>query len=162
MPDFVPIVPSVSKYQMTQPFPFVIGQEYNRNADIHGVYKGQARGGISTPKGYPFVFIVNSNTGIQHGYHDEFRDDGQFWYTDEGLAGDMGMASGNKAISHHEELRPNKHGTKSLVYIFHLDIDFIPSEEQIDTNIETLTGCDLKYLSKKPYDECSGIVNLAT
>lgn len=157
--------------------------EYNRKADIHDVYRGQAQGGISTLKGQPFVFIFTSNAGVQHGYHDEFRDNGQFWYTGEGQEGDMKMVSGNKAIrdhekegktihlfeytrkahvkylgkatyvDHHEELRPDKHGDMRLVYIFHLDIDAIPEEEQTDASTKELIGSDIKHLSKKPLDE---------
>lgn len=80
---------------------FEIGKEYNRKADIHEKYKGQAQGGISTPKDFPVVFIFTSDAGEQHGYRDEYRDDGVFWYTGEGQVGNMKMEAGNKAILKH-------------------------------------------------------------
>jgi 5-methylcytosine-specific restriction protein A len=70
---------------------FEIGKEYRRKAEIHSVYGGQAQGGISTPKNHPFVFIFTSDQGEQHGYKDEYRDNGLFWYTGEGQIGNMKM-----------------------------------------------------------------------
>lgn len=80
---------------------FEVGKEYNRKAEIHGRFGGQAQGGISTPKNHPAIFLFTSDAGAQHGYRDEYRDDGIFWYTGGGQAGDMRMASGNKAILEH-------------------------------------------------------------
>ena len=79
---------------------FEIGKEYKRNDQIHGVYGGQGQGGVSTPKNHPMVSVFISDAGEQHGYKDEYRDDGIFWYTGEGQIGDMKMGSGNKAILH--------------------------------------------------------------
>ncbi len=39
---------------------FEVGKEYKRSTDIHGVYGGQAQGGISTPKSYPVIFLFIS------------------------------------------------------------------------------------------------------
>lgn len=47
---------------------FEVGKEYKRSIDIHGVYGGQAQGGISTPKSYPVIFLFTSDEGEQHGY----------------------------------------------------------------------------------------------
>ncbi|WP_221885541.1 hypothetical protein [Vreelandella populi] len=77
---------------------FDIGREYKRSKEIHDQYGGQGQGGISTPKNSPFIFVFTSDAGEQHGYRDEYRDDGIFWYTGEGQVGDMKMASGNKAF----------------------------------------------------------------
>ena len=70
---------------------FEIGKEYKRKLDIHGKYGGQGGGGISTPKNFPVVFIFTSQSGEEHGYRDEYRNDGVFWYTGEGQTGDMKM-----------------------------------------------------------------------
>ncbi|MCG8472271.1 MAG: HNH endonuclease [Desulfobacterales bacterium] len=132
---------------------FEIGKEYHRKSEIHGIYKGQAQGGISTPKDHPVVFVFTSDEGEKHGYKDEYRDDGVFWYTGEGQKGPMRMESGNKAIrdhkknnktihmfeytrkayvrymgvaeciGYHEEQRPDNEGSMRTAFIFHLDID---------------------------------------
>lgn len=78
--------------------PFVVGQIYNRVADIHGVYNGQQRSGIITPADTPVIFIVSGEEGRQHGYADRWREDGVFEYFGQGQIGDMEMKSGNKAI----------------------------------------------------------------
>lgn len=82
---------------------FEVGKEYNRKTEIHGSFGEQAQGGISTPKEFPVIFLFTSDTGAQHGYHDEYRGDGLFWYTGEGQTGDMRMAGGNKAILEHAQ-----------------------------------------------------------
>ncbi|HEA50775.1 hypothetical protein LCGC14_0601300 [marine sediment metagenome] len=135
---------------------FEVGKEYSRKTDIHGRFGGQAQGGISTPKNYPAIFLFTSETGAQHGYRDEYREDGVFWYTGEGQTGDMKMASGNKAImehsrtqktlhlfeyvrkavvryigsaeclGYHEEIRPDREGSDRIVFVFHLDVDSVP------------------------------------
>lgn len=134
---------------------FEIGKEYKRKSEIHGPYGGQAQGGISTPKNFPVVFVFTSEAGEHHGYKDEYRNDGIFWYTGEGQVGDMKMTSGNKAIlehatnnktihifeytkrafvryigtaeclGYHEEVRPDREGDDRKVFVFHLDIDSI-------------------------------------
>lgn len=132
---------------------FEVGTEYKRREDIHDLYGGQAQGGISTPKTYPVIFIFTSYAGELHGYRDEYREDGLFWYTGEGQVGDMKMASGNKAIfehskngktihvfeytrkayvryvgsaeclGYHAEDRPDRDGNTRAAFVFHLDID---------------------------------------
>ncbi|MTI15572.1 HNH endonuclease [Sansalvadorimonas verongulae] len=132
---------------------FEVGKEYHRRSEIHGIYRGQAQGGISTPKEHPVVFVFTSDEGAKHGYKDEYREDGIFWYTGEGQKGPMRMESGNKAIrdhkknnktlhifeytkrayvryvgvaeciGFHEEQRPDNDGMMRSVFIFHLDID---------------------------------------
>lgn len=158
---------------------FVIGREYKRNSDIHGLYGGQGQGGISTPKNSPFIFLFTSNSGEQHGYRDEFRDDGIFWYTGEGQVGDMKMSSGNKAIlnhsennktihifeytrtayvrymgtaeclGYHEETRPDRNGDDRSVFIFHLDINSNPPGNQITEPDLYYALEDIKQLKKK-------------
>lgn len=131
---------------------FEVGKIYNRRIDIHGVYKGQQYGGISTPSKHPYVFIFTSEAGEEYGYSDGFSPDGTFRYTGEGQEGEMLMAKGNLAIrdhqrhnkeiflfeaasqgmvrfvgrcnyiTHHIEERPDKNGTQRNAFIFHLDI----------------------------------------
>lgn len=84
--------------------PFVIGEDYNRRADIHGVYGGQRQGGISTPAQFPYVFIFTGDSGEQYGYEDGWLDDGKtYLYTGEGQRGDMVFKGGNAAIRDHAE-----------------------------------------------------------
>ena len=82
---------------------FFVGQIYNRRKDIHEKYGGQSQGGISTPKGFPLIFIFTGETGKKYGYHDTFRDDGVFLLTGEGMKGDMSLVRGNLAIATHNE-----------------------------------------------------------
>ncbi|NAX47904.1 hypothetical protein CAG70_13025 [Photobacterium halotolerans] len=37
---------------------FEVGKKYHRQSEVHGVYKGQAQGGISTPLGLDAIFIL--------------------------------------------------------------------------------------------------------
>src|SRR5690349_7744907 len=80
---------------------FEIGREYNRRRDIHGPYKGQPQGGISTPKKFPAIFIFTGESGELHGYSDGWTRDGIFRYFGEGQIGDMPWARGNIAIRDH-------------------------------------------------------------
>jgi 5-methylcytosine-specific restriction protein A len=80
---------------------FVPGETYRRR-DLHEPYGGQGQGGISTPKDHPVIFLITGKSGNQYGYTDGFRDDGTFWYTGEGQAGDMEMARGNASILTHQ------------------------------------------------------------
>lgn len=81
----------------------VIGDEYKRK-ELHNYFGGQRQGGISTPKGYPYIFIFTNERGENYGYVDGWGEDGFFSYTGEGQNGDMLFKSGNKAIRDHEEL----------------------------------------------------------
>lgn len=81
--------------------PFEIGKTYDRQQDIHVPFKGQEQGGISTPAGFPFVFLFTGETGEQYGYKDDWTPDGVFLYTGEGQIGDMDFVRGNKAIRDH-------------------------------------------------------------
>ncbi len=162
---------------------FDIGREYKRNTEIHGQYGGQGQGGISTPKNYPFIFIFTSDAGEQHGYRDEYREDGIFWYTGEGQVGDMKMASGNKAIlehsqnnktiyifeytrkayvrylgtaeclGYHEETRPDREGDDRNVFVFHLDINSVPTTNEVSEPKPIYGSKDSKGLKKKSIQE---------
>jgi 5-methylcytosine-specific restriction protein A len=81
---------------------FEPGKIYNRKRDIHGAYGGQERGGISTPKSVPSIFLFTGNSGSKYGYQDGFDSNGIFNYSGEGTDGDMAMQKGNLAILDHE------------------------------------------------------------
>lgn len=162
---------------------FEIGKEYNRKSDIHGIYKGQSQGGISTPQSLPVIFIFTSDAGEQHGYKDEYRNDGIFWYTGEGQIGDMKMEAGNKAIlehtknnkiiyvfeytrkahvrflgtaeclGYHEETRPDREGQDRNVFVFHLDIDSVPEKTQVSEHKALYGSKDLKFLRSRTLEE---------
>ncbi len=162
---------------------FEIGKEYKRKEEIHGVYGGQGQGGISTPANHPVIFVFTSDAGEQHGYRDEFSEEGVFWYTGEGQVGDMEMKGGNKAIlehsknnkaihvfeytrkayvrylgsaeclGYHEEVRPDREGGYRKVFVFHLDIDSV-DRSQGDTDLAEITEIeDKKTLRKRNLDE---------
>lgn len=42
--------------------------------------------------------LITGDSGKQHGYTDEWTDDGLFAYTGEGQLGDMTLTTGNRAI----------------------------------------------------------------
>ncbi|MBV1888651.1 MAG: HNH endonuclease [Proteobacteria bacterium] len=162
---------------------FEIGKEYKRKEEINGLYDGQAQGGISTPKKHPVIFIFTSDAGEQHGYKDEYREDGVFWYTGEGQVGDMKMVSGNKAIlehahngktihafeytkkayvryigsaeclGYHEETRPDREGNDRSAFVFHLDIDSIGLTDGVSEPKPTYGSKDPKKLKKKNIKE---------
>lgn len=162
---------------------FVVGKEYKRKEDIHALYGGQSQGGISTPKNHPVVFVFTSDAGEQHGYKDEYRDDGLFWYTGEGQIGDMKMASGNKSIlehtqsnkiihvfeytkkayvryigsaeclGYHKEIRLDREGNDRIAFVFHLDIDSVEAENGVAEPQPSYGSKDPKILKKKSIRE---------
>lgn len=83
--------------------PFEMGRTYHRVEDIHEVFGGNRYSGISPCAEYPYVFIFFGESSEWHGYDDELRDDGRFFYTGEGREGDMTMDAGNAAIRKHKE-----------------------------------------------------------
>jgi 5-methylcytosine-specific restriction protein A len=78
--------------------PFEPGRLYHRARDIHQLYGGQERGGISTPDEVPFIFLFTGESGSRYGYEDKWLDDGSFEFTGEGRAGPMEFVRGNRAI----------------------------------------------------------------
>src|SRR5271169_2136063 len=79
---------------------FSPGRMYRRR-ELHEKFGGQRQGGISTPARAPFVLLITGDSGKQHGYSDEWSDDGLFLYTGEGQHGDMRLSGGNLAIRDH-------------------------------------------------------------
>jgi 5-methylcytosine-specific restriction protein A len=80
---------------------FEAGKVYNRRADVHGPYKGQQYGGISTPADHPIILLFTGEVGEQYGYKDGWDGNGVFLYTGEGQKGDMQFDKGNLAIRDH-------------------------------------------------------------
>ncbi len=88
---------------------FEVGQRYHRQKEIHDRFGGQRQGGMSTPKDYHVVFLFTGDRGRQHGYRDEMRADGTFWYTGEGQKGNMRMTKCNRALHNHHALGKRVH-----------------------------------------------------
>lgn len=80
---------------------FEVGALYNRQRDLHDRYGGQRQGGMSTPKKHPVIFLFTGESGIAHGYRDEFKPDGTYHYTGEGQRGDMSFVRANRALRDH-------------------------------------------------------------
>ncbi len=79
------------------------GNEYKRK-ELHDFFGGQRQGGISTPKNHPYIFIISSKRGKDHGYVDGWIDENKYFlYTGEGQIGDMEFKGGNRAIRDHYE-----------------------------------------------------------
>lgn len=87
---------------------FVIGKVYRRR-ELHEQYGGQRQGGISTPAGFPYIFLFTGEQGNQYGYYDGFQSDGMYWYTGEGQTGAMEMVRGNRAIQQHQSAGKELH-----------------------------------------------------
>ena len=81
--------------------PFLKNQVYNRRRDIHAKFGGQTQGGISTPRGQPYIFLFTAHAGEQYGYNDGWINNSDFLYFGEGQAGDMRFARGNRAVVDH-------------------------------------------------------------
>ena len=79
------------------------GNEYKRK-ELHDFFGGQRQGGISTPKNHPYIFIISSKRGKDHGYVEGWIDENKYFlYTGEGQIGDMEFKGGNRAIRDHYE-----------------------------------------------------------
>jgi hypothetical protein len=71
---------------------------------LHERYGGSGQGGIGPSRRSPNVFVFSeAASGHQHGYVDEWQEDGCFHYTGEGQRGDQQMHGGNAAILHHAD-----------------------------------------------------------
>jgi len=81
--------------------PFQSGQVLRRK-ELHDSYGGQRRGGISTPRRHPFIFIFTGEAGEEFGYQD-YTEGEIFHYTGEGQHGDMRFKGGNVALRDHKQ-----------------------------------------------------------
>jgi hypothetical protein len=72
--------------------------------DLHARWGGRTQGGISPSRSAPVIFIFWSPAvGEKHGYYDEWRGDGCFYYTGAGQFGDQRMRDVNLALLRHVE-----------------------------------------------------------
>ncbi|MGX5485204.1 P-loop NTPase fold protein [Bacillus cereus] len=78
----------------------VKGQEYVRQK-MHKLWGGSWQKGISVSGRYNYIFIFTSNKEEKYGYKNGWRNDGYYYYTGEGQAGDMEFTHGNIAIRDH-------------------------------------------------------------
>lgn len=170
--------------------PFIVGNVYSRRRDIHGCYKGQQQGGISTPAGVDFVFLFTGESGARYGYRDEFRKDGTFWLTGEGQKGNMQMVRGNLAIQnhvadgkrlllfeaaqrstvrfmgeafyigHHWEQRLDIDFNLRKAIVFELDVNNSPTPSPRDTESAVVLGQKEKRLWSLPMTELRELANL--
>jgi hypothetical protein len=77
------------------------GEQIERK-QLHDLFGGRRQGGIGPSASTPNVFLFTDPiSGEQHGYIDNWQDDGCFHYTGEGQRGDQQMVSGNAAILKH-------------------------------------------------------------
>ena len=66
---------------------------------LHQQFGGRRQGGVSPSAQSANVFLFSDPaSGEQHGYIDDWKNDGCFHYTGEGQRGDQQMISGNRAI----------------------------------------------------------------
>jgi 5-methylcytosine-specific restriction enzyme A len=83
--------------------PFIPEQVYHRRNDIHSIYGGSWRSGISPCANYPYIFIFSGKSGTQHGYEDHWLNPNVYYYTGEGQSGDMEFKRGNLALQDHKQ-----------------------------------------------------------
>lgn len=70
--------------------------------ELHERWGGRQQGGISPSRSTPNIFIFWSPAvGEKHGYYDEFRSDGFFYYTGAGQYGDQRLRDANLALLNH-------------------------------------------------------------
>lgn len=75
---------------------------YSRQ-EIHDSIGGQRQYDISTPRNYNAILLFTGTSGMNHGYHDGWRNDGVFLYSGEGQVGDMAFTHGNTQIRDHQQ-----------------------------------------------------------
>src|SRR5687767_9921277 len=76
--------------------------------ELHEGWGGRRQGGISPSSSSPNIFIFwEPALGEKHGYYDEFRADGCFYYTGKGQFGDQRMHDANAALLNH--VRDGRH-----------------------------------------------------
>jgi hypothetical protein len=96
--------------------------------ELHEAWGGRQQGGISPSSRSPNIFIFwEPASGEQHGYYDEFRSDGCFYYTGKGQYGDQKLSDANAALLNHRADGRRVHlfrGAGGVVeYVTELDLD---------------------------------------
>jgi hypothetical protein len=86
---------------VVEPFDLSPGAHILRK-ELHERWGGRRQGGISPSSSSPSIFIFWSPAvGEKHGYYDEFRADGCFYYTGAGQYGDQRLRDANLALLNH-------------------------------------------------------------
>jgi len=67
---------------------------------LHRLFGGQERGGISTPRGHPYIFLFTGARGEAYGHEHAWEGD-IYHYTGEGQRGDMEFTPRNRALRDH-------------------------------------------------------------
>jgi hypothetical protein len=96
--------------------------------DLHERWGGRRQGGISPSSKRRRIFLFWSPAvGEQHGYYDEFREDGSFYYTGAGQYGDQQLRDANRVLLNHRRDGRRVHlfagAGGSVEYVTELEID---------------------------------------
>jgi 5-methylcytosine-specific restriction enzyme A len=83
--------------------PLSLGSIYRR-ADLHTRFGGSRYSGIVPCKREPVVLLFHTEEPAQQFYRDGFDENGVYWYSGEGTAGDMNWTPSNRAVRDHAEL----------------------------------------------------------
>ncbi|KUN36379.1 hypothetical protein AQJ30_22650 [Streptomyces longwoodensis] len=77
-----------------------------RRVELHDRYGGSRQGGIcKSARNDNVLIFTDPNTGHQHGYYDEWAEDGSFHYTGDGQKGPQTFDSlGNRSVRDHVQL----------------------------------------------------------
>ena len=162
---------------------FVAGKRYHRRRDIHEVVGGQRYGGMTSSSSHPLVLLFTSGSGEQHGYKDEFKEDGTFWYTGEGQVGDQQFTKSNKALrdhkqngktvhlfeadgegyvsyvgeveclGYHRELRPDRAGNSRQAIVFELAINSLNATDSTRVASSNAPSPSIRQLRRKSLAE---------
>lgn len=89
--------------RLTPGWDMPVGATVSR-AELHRRYGGSSQSGIAPCASTPHVLLfTNPAVGPEHGYYDEWAEDGTFHYTGEGQRGDQTFDFGNRAVRDHAE-----------------------------------------------------------
>tara|TARA_Y100001970_G_C14107613_1_gene789054 strand:- start:30 stop:1250 length:1221 start_codon:yes stop_codon:yes gene_type:complete len=86
---------------------FEKGKTYKRS-ELHDNYGGDRQKGITNCVDYPIIFLFSNPSKKQDLYIDK-KNDKLFYYSGEGVNGDMTMTKGNKSVWNHEENNKKLH-----------------------------------------------------
>src|SRR5262245_48504580 len=80
--------------------PLRFGAVYRR-ADLHVRFGGNRTAGIVVSKREPTMLLFHTEEPAQQFYRDGFDENGIYWYSGEGLAGDMKWTHANRCVRDH-------------------------------------------------------------
>lgn len=72
-----------------------------RRRDLHERFGGNRQAGIVPSGREPVVLLFHTKERTQQFYGDGWDDDGLYWYSAEGVMGDMRWTAGNLAVRDH-------------------------------------------------------------